>query len=179
MDQTLKDKRAWAFLALVAAVFVALLVWSQQAGEDADEGSGSAGTPVAEVSPSGLPTDATGIPTAVGPAPTATGSEDDTDSDDGAEEGDLPGVPLDELPPEAAETVELIDAGGPFPYDRDGSTFGNYEGLLPEQPYGYYAEYTVETPGSPDRGARRIVVGDQGELYWTEDHYASFSRIER
>lgn len=91
----------------------------------------------------------------------------------------LPYVDLDALPPEAAETVGLIDAGGPFPYDRDGSTFGNFEGLLPDHQRGYYSEYTVETPGSPDRGARRIVAGSAEELYWTADHYASFSRIRR
>lgn len=91
----------------------------------------------------------------------------------------LPYVDLADLPLEAGETVDLIDAGGPFPYGQDGSTFGNYEGILPDRERGYYAEYTVETPGSPDRGARRIVAGDEGELYWTEDHYDSFERIER
>lgn len=91
----------------------------------------------------------------------------------------LPLVALAALPPEAAETVDLIDAGGPFPHSQDGATFQNREGLLPDQPKGYYAEYTVETPGSSDRGARRIVAGDDGELYWTDDHYESFSRITR
>ena len=94
-------------------------------------------------------------------------------------ESGLPYVDLADLPPEASETVDLIDAGGPFPYDQDGSTFGNYEGVLPDRERGYYAEYTVETPGSPDRGARRIVAGDGGQLYWTEDHYDSFERIAR
>ncbi len=91
----------------------------------------------------------------------------------------LPFVLLAQLPPEAAETVELIDAGGPFPEDEDGGTFGNREDLLPDEQMGYYAEYTVPTPGSEDRGARRIVAGDEGELYWTEDHYRSFERIAR
>ena len=91
----------------------------------------------------------------------------------------LPVVQLAALPPEAAETVELIDAGGPFPEDEDGGTFGNREDLLPDEQMGYYAEYTVPTPGSEDRGARRIVAGDDGELYWTEDHYRSFERIVR
>jgi ribonuclease T1 len=94
-------------------------------------------------------------------------------------ESGLPYVALADLPPEAAGTVELIDAGGPFPYDEDGSTFGNYEGLLPDHEIGYYREYTVETPGSPDRGARRIVAGADGTLYWTEDHYESFEVIVR
>ncbi len=62
---------------------------------------------------------------------------------------------------------------------KDGSTFQNREGILPPQPQGYYSEYTVETPGSSDRGARRIVGGKDGELYYTDDHYSSFSWIEQ
>ncbi len=95
-----------------------------------------------------------------------------------AECGDTTGfdqVTLSSLPPEAAETVELIKAGGPFPYPEDGQTFGNREGLLPDCADGYYKEYTVETPGSDDRGARRFVVGEAGEFFWTEDHYESFA----
>ena len=89
-------------------------------------------------------------------------------------------VRVADLPPEARETLALIDAGGPFPYpDHDGGTFGNYEGLLPSHQRGYYREYTVDTPGSEDRGARRIIAGDAGERYWTQDHYASFARIRR
>lgn len=91
----------------------------------------------------------------------------------------LPWVELDDLPAEAAETIGLIDAGGPFPYDRDGAVFGNREDILPDQRHGYYREYTVPTPGEDDRGARRVVTGGQGEYYWTEDHYDSFERISR
>ena len=84
------------------------------------------------------------------------------------------------LPPEAVATLEAIERGGPFPYDRDGTVFQNRERLLPERPRGYYREYTVETPGSPDRGARRIVSGgDPPEVYYyTDDHYRSFRRVE-
>ncbi len=97
-----------------------------------------------------------------------------------ADSSGLPTVDLADLPPEAAETVALIDAGGPFPYPgKDGSTFGNFERLLPARARGYYAEYTVPTPGAETRGARRIIAGDGGELYWTEDHYESFERIRR
>jgi ribonuclease T1 len=85
----------------------------------------------------------------------------------------------EELPVEGQATLALIDQGGPFPFEQDGSTFGNFEGLLPDHPRGYYAEYTVITPGSTDRGARRIITGDGGEFYWTEDHYASFEPIAR
>jgi ribonuclease T1 len=83
------------------------------------------------------------------------------------------------LPAEARQTLALIDSGGPFPYDQDGVVFGNREGLLPDHDYGYYHEYTVPTPGSPDRGARRIITGSSGELYYTDDHYRSFERIQR
>ena len=94
-----------------------------------------------------------------------------------ADPTDLPRVALTDLPPEAAQTVDLIRAGGPFPYDRDGVVFENREGLLPDESSGYYHEYTVPTPGASDRGARRIIVGSGGELYWTDDHYRSFERI--
>jgi ribonuclease T1 len=82
-----------------------------------------------------------------------------------------------QLPPEARQTLALIRAGGPFPYARDGVVFGNREGLLPKRNRGYYREYTVKTPGTRERGARRIVAGANGELYYTDDHYRSFRRI--
>jgi ribonuclease T1 len=82
-----------------------------------------------------------------------------------------------DLPREARETLALIKAGGPFPYSRDGAAFANREGLLPKRGRGYYREYTVKTPGAKDRGARRIVAGRSGELYYTDDHYRSFRRI--
>jgi ribonuclease T1 len=86
-------------------------------------------------------------------------------------------VELKQLPPEARQTLAQIKAGGPFPYARDGSVFGNREGLLPKRTRGYYREYTVKTPGAKDRGARRIVAGTPGEYYYTDDHYRSFKRI--
>jgi ribonuclease T1 len=86
-------------------------------------------------------------------------------------------VPLDQLPPEARRTVALIRTGGPFPYAKDGTVFGNRERLLPRKPRAYYREYTVPTPGARDRGPRRIVAGERGELYYTRDHYRSFQRI--
>ena len=95
------------------------------------------------------------------------------------ESSGLPVVALADLPAEAADTLDLIDAGGPYPEDEDGATFRNDEGLLPDRERGYYEEFTVPTPGSDDRGARRIIVGAEGELFWTDDHYASFARIAR
>jgi guanyl-specific ribonuclease Sa len=87
-------------------------------------------------------------------------------------------VALSNLPPQATDTVELIDQGGPFPYPQDGTVFQNREGILPACATGYYHEYTVKTPGSPDRGARRIVTGDAGEFFYTGDHYASFQLVD-
>ena len=78
---------------------------------------------------------------------------------------------------EARKTIALIRQGGPFPHARDGASFANREGQLPRRGRGYYSEYTVKTPGVRDRGARRIVAGRDGELYYTEDHYRTFSRI--
>lgn len=106
-------------------------------------------------------------------------------------------VRLQELPAEAHQTLQLIRSSGPFPHERDGITFGNYEKLLPSAPRGHYREYTVATPGITHRGARRIIVGcerqrsaavpagplrlaqcrDGGEFYYTADHYRSFRRI--
>jgi len=90
-------------------------------------------------------------------------------------------VTAEQLPAEARETLRLIDAGGPFPYRRDGIVFQNRERRLPEQPKGYYREYTVPTPGSKDRGARRIVTGNKPAtvFYYTADHYKTFRRILR
>jgi ribonuclease T1 len=81
------------------------------------------------------------------------------------------------LPPEAQQTLQLIRKGGPYPYQRDGVAFGNYERLLPQRNRGYYREYTVPTPGAKNRAARRIIAGRIGEYYYTDDHYRSFRRI--
>jgi ribonuclease T1 len=86
-------------------------------------------------------------------------------------------VVLSELPSEARETVLRIRHGGPFPYERDGTVFGNFERALPVRDRGYYREYTVPMPGMKHRGARRIVAGRGGELYYTDDHYRTFKRL--
>ena len=82
-----------------------------------------------------------------------------------------------DLPREAQQTLALIKKGGPYPYAKDGTVFGNREGLLPKRNRGYYREYTVKTPGVRHRGARRIVAGREGDYWYTADHYASFRRI--
>lgn len=89
----------------------------------------------------------------------------------------LPTVPLSELPAEAQQTYELVMDGGPFPYRQDDQVFGNREGNLPPEEYGWYREYTIPTPGSPDRGAQRFVVGEDDVFFYTDDHYNSFSEV--
>ena len=89
----------------------------------------------------------------------------------------LPTVPLSSLPPEAQQAYEVIEQGGPYKYRQDDAVFGNREGNLPDEDYGWYREYTVVTPGSSDRGARRFVVGEDGTYYYTDDHYQSFSEV--
>jgi len=90
----------------------------------------------------------------------------------------MPIVVASALPREAQATIRSIERGGPFPYRQDGAIFGNRERLLPIRPNGYYHEYTVPTPGEDDRGARRIVGGETGEFYYTNDHYDSFVKVE-
>ncbi|MGO4256328.1 ribonuclease domain-containing protein [Marmoricola sp. RAF53] len=142
--------RTRTLLALVGALLAAsLLWWSQQPSGDEPAGGSTA----------------TSGATAGAATSGATAGAGDT-------------VGLADLPPEARAVARAIHAGGPFRYDRDGVTFGNREGLLPSRPRGFYREYTVPTPGESDRGARRIVAGQDGRLYWTSDHYASFRRIE-
>ncbi len=114
---------------------------------------------------------ATSMPT---PRPTATSTHSAARSQSG-----LPLIYYDELPPEAHDTIQLLDEGGPFPFYQDDRDFQNREGLLPRKSRGYYREFTVITPGENDRGARRIIEGAEGELYYTDDHYDSFSEIVR
>lgn len=171
-------RRYRAFLLLVAAV--ALVVWffspADQEGPPSSSGdTSSSGSP--SESPSSSPTHRFTETNTPSTEPTVSPSTPPTGEGTDPVSG-LPVVRLGDLPPEAARTVELIDAGGPFPEpEHDGGTFGNREELLPDQPYGYYREYTVPTPGAETRGARRIVAGRGGELYWTADHYSSFSLI--
>jgi ribonuclease T1 len=94
---------------------------------------------------------------------------------------DMATVALADLPAQGRDTYQLIHQGGPFPYEKDGTVFGNRERLLPGEKRGYYREYTVKTPGSRNRGARRIVCGGvpttPAHCYYTADHYASYRRI--
>jgi ribonuclease T1 len=153
-----RQRYRWLLLLAAATMLVAWLVAGGGQGDEDPEGDSRS--------------------TSSSPSPTTSPSRDDATATDAA--SGLPVVRLAALPPEAGRTVELIDAGGPFPEpDHDGGTFGNREELLPDRPMGYYREYTVPTPGVDHRGARRIVAGDGEELYWTDDHYSSFSLIRR
>ncbi len=124
---------------------------------------------------------AAGAP-AAGPTAQAAVCAVRADDVPGAAESKLPVRPLCALPAEAARTWELIATGGPFPYDRDGIVFNNRERLLPKHPSGWYHEYTVPTPGSDDRGARRLITGGTRgpaqQVYYTDDHYGSFAVVD-
>ncbi len=148
-------KRAWAFSCIVA--FSAIL------GGCGKEGSQSA-------------TEASGASASQAPAQPPQGA-----SGASAASGALGTLTKAQLSEEAADTLRLIKAGGPFPYRDDGVLFRNSAMLLPEHPRGYYHTYTVRTPGLKDRGQRRIVCGgprkQTGDCYYTDDYYASFKRI--
>ncbi|NUT49286.1 MAG: ribonuclease N [Saccharothrix sp.] len=112
------------------------------------------------------------------PAPPSAPPSVSTTAVPGADSG-LPVEPLSGLPEQVAATWELIGRGGPFPYPRnDGVTFQNREKRLPAEAADYYREYTVPTPGSDDRGARRLVTGSEAEVYYTPDHYESFVVVD-
>jgi ribonuclease T1 len=91
---------------------------------------------------------------------------------------DLAIISVAQLPPEGRDTLRAIKQGGPFAYPRDGVVFGNFEQVLPKRTRGYYHEYTMKTPGSRNRGARRIISGATGEYFYTADHYNTFKRIQ-
>ena len=142
----------WLLLALV--VVGGWMAWPRHAASLAAGGSAVASSLPAVAGPEPEPRD---------PAPAPTEARDTT------------GLPAF-LPPEARETIALVQRDGPFPHRQDGSVFGNREGRLPRKPRGWYREYTVETPGLRHRGARRIVTGGDPprEWYYTDDHYDSF-----
>ena len=162
MAGTATGRQRYRWLVLLAAAAI-LVVWFFTPAQD-DPTSGAPSS-----SPSAVPS-ATSTDDETGFPPTAGG----TDPDSG-----LPYVDEASLPAEARDVLGRIDDGGPFKYpDNDGVTFENREDLLPDHPMGYYREYTVESAPQV-RGPRRIVTGDGDEYYWTDDHYDSFSRIER
>lgn len=172
-------RRLLAAVVLTVLLGVALLVSNGlqlQTGGPVPAESGSAQSSPVQSSP------AQAGPTHAGPARSGTlppSSVPPSAADGGAvaNPSRLPTIRESQLPREGRATLALIRRGGPFPYERDGVTFGNFERILPRKAGGYYREYTVPTPGESDRGARRIVAGKAGEKYYTADHYDSFKFI--
>lgn len=151
------------WIAVVAVALLAALAWHSARTPDAPQ-------PVSQPASSAAAGDAPANPLET-PPPMARDSA-------GAQAATTAAYP-DFLPPEAIETLQTIARGGPYPYRQDDGVFGNRERRLPQQPRGYYREYTVDTPGSRDRGARRIVAGGRPptEYFYTDDHYRSFRRF--
>lgn len=160
------------FFALIAGMLLAL--WSWSGGGPGPESSSSVATQEGPHPANPVRDRGSASPSAAQTAPAVADSRPPP-----------PAPPLPQfLPPEAIDTLVLIVRNGPFPYRQDGSVFQNRERRLPQQPRGYYREYTVKTPGSPDRGARRIVTGGEAgdapplEYHYTADHYRSFRRFD-
>ncbi len=152
----MKRRKSRALLGVVlgAAVIVGYLVWTWTQSSSTSATSGAQAT------------SATVNGTAADPS---------VDSETG-----LRWIAVSVLPSQGRAVLALIDRGGPYPYSQDGGTFNNAEKLLPLKARGFYTEYTVKLPTSSDRGPVRIIMGGQGQWYfWTDDHYASFSRIRR
>lgn len=145
----------WPLLALVALIVLLVIGYAVSA---VHHGSPRSSTSASAGSYGSAPVSGHGA----GPASTGSAAE----------------TPLSSLPPQVSGTVDLILQGGPFPYRQDGVVFANAERHLPIEARGYYHEFTVPTPGSPDRGARRIITGLDGEFYYTADHYESFRRVD-
>jgi ribonuclease T1 len=154
-------KRAWAFSCILA--LSAIL-----------GGCGKDGSKNAAQEP--------GASASQAPVQPGQAASDTSSAASGAQKRSAPvSVSKAQLPGEAAETLRLIKAGGPFPFSEDGVLFRNSAVMLPEHPRGYYHAYTVRTPGASDRGQRRIVCGGPrkqiNDCYYTDDYYASFKRI--
>ncbi|WP_392424023.1 ribonuclease domain-containing protein [Barrientosiimonas humi] len=163
-------RRSWPMVVLVVLGLIALIAYGSRGGGD---GAAEPTRTYATTTDQGA-----WSPSPSGGSSTGRGTDGATRSTEGPERSDgYATVAAADLPPEARETMRLIERDGPFPYRQDGSVFGNRERLLPIEPRGYYREYTVRTPGENDRGARRIVAARNGTLYYTDDHYDSFRRI--
>jgi ribonuclease T1 len=152
----------WVLVVVAVVVVLPLGWWLTRSGQDTAAApspvlTASASSPAMTSIPPSAPTDTTG--TATPDSGLATISES-------------------ALPVQARRTLDLIRAGGPYPYSQDGVVFQNRERLLPHQPSGYYHEYTAREPGSSGRGPWRLVTGKVGEVFWTSDHYSSFQQVK-
>jgi ribonuclease T1 len=165
-------RNAVVAVALLVLVLVVVLAGLLRGGPDGSSGASSGDVGTGPANPSAS---TSGPSRSASPGRTASPTTGARDPETG-----LRLVALASLPREAQTTVRLVDAGGPFPYAKDGVTFSNREGRLPREPRGWYREYTVVTPGEGDRGARRIVTGDDDRLlFYTADHYDSFVQVAR
>ncbi|MFF2349001.1 ribonuclease domain-containing protein [Kitasatospora sp. NPDC058115] len=172
--------RLWTVLAVLLCAIAAAV------GYVASDGTGD-GTPTAAATSTG-PAAASSTPTAPKPSAPKPSAPKPSAPAGTAPAGTATGwVPTDPamadvcrttLPGQALDTLGLIAKGGPYPYRSDGIVFENRESRLPRKASGYYHEFTVVTPGSGDRGARRVVTGGSGEQYWTADHYGTFQEID-
>lgn len=180
-----RQRYRWLLLLLSAVLLVA---WAfvegtgetgRTAGTDAPGATSGTTSGTSSGAVAGDPSGTASSSPSSSPSSTSTdGAADDT-SDDTDPDSGLPWIEESALPDQAIEVLARIDAGGPFDYPgNDDVTFENREDLLPDEPYGYYREYTVEVAPRV-RGPQRIVTGEGGEYYWTADHYDSFSRIRR
>ena len=164
------------WLLLAALLIVAWQAWPRHppVGATPDVGATSVATPDVGATSVAIP-DVGATPVAI---PVAT--PDVATTQIAAKAAPTKAAPTQAAPTEVAQTLALIHRGGPFPHDRDGVAFGNFEHHLPDRPRGYYHEYTVPTPGAHNRGARRIITGGQppSEYWYTGDHYDSFRRLD-
>lgn len=177
-----------AVLAAVALLLGVALVAGCSSGSAS---SAPSANPAVPTDPTPTVTDPTPIgptsPTSPSASPTPPSETPPSSSPSNFPDSDLlaPSVPttklktitIAQLPAEARSTLQTIKDGGPFPYPNDGVIFENREKRLPKQGFGFYHEYTVKTPGSSDRGARRIVTGADGSRFWTADHYQTFREV--
>jgi guanyl-specific ribonuclease Sa len=141
-------------------------------------GSGTATAPAAGTATSASSGPAAGAAAAGSGSGATAGCPAPSSNAPGASASRLPVKALCALPVQAAQVWRTIQSGGKLTYSRDGIVFNNAERLLPAHNRGYYHEYTVPTPGSRDRGARRLITGQGHEVYYTGDHYASFVVVD-
>lgn len=170
-NQLLAKHPIWAAVILVV-VAVGAWFFLREDAADSRTATTTSTTSVSEV--------ATPPPETSPPVPSSASSPTGTEPTELATDpvSGLPFIAESVLPEKAKEILEVIYAGGPYEFSQDDTVFGNYEGLLPQQPHGYYREYTVQMPWDSTRGAHRFVTGADGEIYWTDDHYESFNVVK-
>lgn len=162
----------------VGVLLVGLLVWWIQSRSAATTAPSTTATTATTTrpAPQQLPPD---VPRSSPPAtrPTTPTTPSTTSATASSSTADLNSIRDAAERDQVRSIIDAIDAGGPFRYSKDGSTWQNRERRLPKQRPGHYREYTVDTPGSDDRGARRIIAGAEHEIYYTRDHYDSFTQL--